>query len=364
MEFYRVRDYSDALFKRAYHKKAYLTLQKRIKNIAVYKSGGGLGDLVHSVPLFRSFKKMFPQAKIIYLGLYQRPTCDLIFRTIPYIDEYIHYESPKKKRDFKTYFSFLRRFFRKFDLIVDTQRKFLPSFYIWLLMPKHFLSINPLFSCWRFYYKRKVHITARLLSLTRILGFGEVNFGPEFNIPPESLSIAKKFLNDFEGPFISIIPGAGNPYKSWGEEKFALLSDNLSKMGYKTILIGNESEKKLLHKIKGKMTFEPIIPLLKDARFGEDPVYSLGILKFSSLTIGNDCGGLHLATLAECPVIGIYGPTNPLKSGPLGKNNVVLYKNLPCSPCKLKSCPIDRKCLKSITVNEVVETVRFILEKP
>ncbi|RKY29416.1 MAG: hypothetical protein DRP74_08870, partial [Candidatus Omnitrophota bacterium] len=73
MEFYKVKDYSRVSFKRAYRKKIYLRFGDRIKSIAIYKSGGGLGDLVQSIPLFRSFRQMFPQAKIFYLGLYQRP---------------------------------------------------------------------------------------------------------------------------------------------------------------------------------------------------------------------------------------------------------------------------------------------------
>ena len=133
MEFYKVRDYSQASFQRALSKKTYLRLRDKINSVAIYKSGGGLGDLVQGVTLFRSFKQMFPKAKIIYLGLYQRPRCDTLFRNIPYIDEYIEYIRPGKEKAFKEYFHFLKKYSGKFDLIVDAQSKFAPSFYLWLL---------------------------------------------------------------------------------------------------------------------------------------------------------------------------------------------------------------------------------------
>ena len=66
MKFYTVKDYPPSAFTRVYRKKTYLNLQDRVKSIAIYKSGGGLGDLVQSVPLFRAFRQMFTRAKIFY----------------------------------------------------------------------------------------------------------------------------------------------------------------------------------------------------------------------------------------------------------------------------------------------------------
>ena len=88
-ELYKIKDYSRATFKRFNPQRVYLKLRDKINTVAIYKSGGGLGDLVQCIPLFRSFRQMFPQAKIFYLGLYQRPRCDTLFENIPYIDEYI-----------------------------------------------------------------------------------------------------------------------------------------------------------------------------------------------------------------------------------------------------------------------------------
>ncbi len=363
MEFYKIKDYLPDSFASYYRKKAYLEIGNEVKTVAIYKSGGGLGDLVQSIPLFRSYGRMFPNAKITYLGLYQRPRCNTLFRSIPYINEYIEYVRPGRQRGLEEYSRFLKRYSRKFDLIVDTQSKFAPSFYVRLLKPRYFLSRNPLFSHWKFLLnpKKKVHILAKMLSLARILGFEEVDSSPVIEISQEYLSLAQSYLKGYSGRFISILPGAGHPYKMWPKEKFASLADKFYSLGYRAILVGAEAEKGLLLEVAGMMKNKPIIPLVDESRFGQDPVYSIGLFKSSVLTVGCDCGGLHLATLAGCPVIGIYGPTNPVKSGPLGKRNVVIYKGLNCSPCRMRQCEIKHRCLAEITPDEVIEAANFIL---
>ncbi|MFC1658185.1 glycosyltransferase family 9 protein [Candidatus Omnitrophota bacterium] len=366
MEFYQVKDYSANAFKRSYGRSAYLKLRGKIKSIAVYKSGGGLGDLVQSIPFFRSFRKMFPGVQITYIGLYQRPRCDTLFDNIPYIDEYIEYVRPGRERSFRQYYRFLKQFSGKFDLIVDTQPKFAPSFYLWLLKPKYFLSRNLFFSHWRIILNpgTKVHIAAKMLSLVRALGLKEIDLSPGIEMPEKYLSLAKEYMKAITGRLISILPGAGHPYKMWPKEKFASLGDRFYAMGYKVMLIGAESERELLLEVAGMMKNKPIIPLADEARFGQDPVYSIGLFKSSALTVGCDCGGLHLASLAGCPVIGIYGPTNPIKSGPLGEKNAVIYRGLGCSPCRLRDCKLLRRCLEEITPEEVIKAANLILGTP
>ena len=363
LQLYTIQDYNHAAFRKFYGNKTYLKLRGKIKTVAIYKSGGGLGDLAQSILLFRSFKQMFPQAKIIYLGLFQRPRCDTLFRNIPYIDEYVEYIRPGPQKTLREYFSFLKKNFRKFDLIVDVQSKFAPSFYLWLLRPRYFLSRNPFFSSWRFLVnpKMKVHVTAKMLALVRILGFEKIDLNPVIDISGEYLRFAQDYLKDYSGPFISILPGAGHPYKIWDKDKFAALADRFYSMGYQVILIGAEGERQLLLKIAQMMQNKPIIPQLEEPKFGQDPIYSIGLFKSSALAVGCDCGGLHLASLAGCPVVGIYGPTNPVKSGPLGQRNVVIYKGLSCSPCRMKQCEIEHRCLKDITPDELIEAARFIL---
>jgi ADP-heptose:LPS heptosyltransferase len=324
-----------------------------------------LGDLVVSIPLFRAFREAFPQAKIFYLGSIS-PQIREIFKSIPFLDGDIFYQRPHRTQGLSTYFRLRRNYKNKFDLLIDTQRRWATSFGLWLLKPKYMVSACRGFflSTWNFPLpKVKPHISAQMVVLARILGIAVENFEATIKIPPEYDSVAKEYLNRFSGRFIAIIPGAGIRFKCWPTQKFAHLADQLISQGFNVVLIGSIKELDLLNEIKAMMKQWPLIPVRDDQRFGLELLYSAAILKECLLAVGNDCGGLHLATAVGCPVIAIYGPTNPIKSGPMGNRNIVIYKNFACSPCRLKcNRKIEKECLEAISTEEVMKAIEFILK--
>ena len=76
-----------------------------------------------------------------------------------------------------------------------------------------------------------------------------------------------------------------------------------------------------------------------------------------------DTGPLHLACALNTAVVGIYGPTCPVRNGPWGENDEVVVHALPCSSCYKRICPADNACM-DITVDEVFAAVTQRLEKP
>ncbi len=68
-----------------------------------------------------------------------------------------------------------------------------------------------------------------------------------------------------------------------------------------------------------------------------------------------------MASALKVPVVAIFGSSNPEATSPFGEGNVVIRKDMPCSPCLKKECPNDYLCLKLITVDEVYEHARAIL---
>jgi ADP-heptose:LPS heptosyltransferase len=82
-----------------------------------------------------------------------------------------------------------------------------------------------------------------------------------------------------------------------------------------------------------------------------------------ALLLTNDTGTMHLATLLGVPVVAIFGSTEPRLTGPLGTGHEVIRHQVECSPCFLRECPIDFRCMKAVTVDEVVESVSSRLEK-
>jgi ADP-heptose:LPS heptosyltransferase len=72
---------------------------------------------------------------------------------------------------------------------------------------------------------------------------------------------------------------------------------------------------------------------------------------------------MHLAASVGTPTVAIFGSTEPALTGPLGTGHRVLRHHVPCSPCFLRDCPIDLRCMKSISVDEVVRTIFQMLDR-
>ena len=79
------------------------------------------------------------------------------------------------------------------------------------------------------------------------------------------------------------------------------------------------------------------------------------------LLLTNDTGTMHLAALLGIPVVAIFGSTEPRLTGPLGNGHIILRHHVECSPCFLRECPIDFRCMKAVSVEEVADAVLSIL---
>jgi ADP-heptose:LPS heptosyltransferase len=86
-------------------------------------------------------------------------------------------------------------------------------------------------------------------------------------------------------------------------------------------------------------------------------------LRQCRLLLTNDTGTMHLAALLGVPVVAIFGSTEPRLTGPLGDSHIILRHHVECSPCFLRECPIDFRCMKAVSTQEVADAVLSILEK-
>jgi lipopolysaccharide heptosyltransferase II len=95
----------------------------------------------------------------------------------------------------------------------------------------------------------------------------------------------------------------------------------------------------------GRTTLDQLIDELRECR----------------LLLTNDTGTMHLAALLGIPVVAIFGSTEPRLTGPLGNGHIVLRHHVECSPCFLRECPIDFRCMKAVSVEEVADAVLSIV---
>jgi heptosyltransferase-2 len=89
----------------------------------------------------------------------------------------------------------------------------------------------------------------------------------------------------------------------------------------------------------------------------------VGLTERCRAFVSNDSGAMHVAAAVGCPVTAIFGPTDERSTRPVG-DQVVLTAPVFCRPCMLRDCPIDHRCMKRITVDQVFAAVSAALERP
>ena len=87
------------------------------------------------------------------------------------------------------------------------------------------------------------------------------------------------------------------------------------------------------------------------------------IIKKCKVFITPDSAPMHVASAMGTPFIALFGPTDPLRHLAPSKDHMVIKKNLKCIPCYSANCLKGFKCMKNITVDEVFEATRILVEK-
>ena len=155
-------------------------------------------------------------------------------------------------------------------------------------------------------------------------------------------------------PIIGLCPGAEyGPAKRWLPERFAEV--------VRTVCERTAAE----WKVFGVETDRPVADAIISAAavpctdlVGKTTLAQLmDELRTCDLLLTNDTGTMHLAALLGVPTVSIFGSTEPTLTGPLGPHHRVLRHHVACSPCFLRECPIDFRCMTAIGVPEVVEAV-------
>ena len=153
----------------------------------------------------------------------------------------------------------------------------------------------------------------------------------------------------------AIAPGASyGAAKCWPPEKFAALADRLiSQCDADVIFFGTSAEKEITARILSDMKCRAI------SLAGETSMRDLAAL-FSacSIFIGNDSGAMHVAAAAGIPVVGIFGPTDPEGTSPLTAQFTLVREAASCSPCFLRRCPVDHRCMTRISAESVFLAAR------
>ncbi len=80
------------------------------------------------------------------------------------------------------------------------------------------------------------------------------------------------------------------------------------------------------------------------------------------LFLTNDSGGMHIASAAGVPTAVVFGPTDEMATGPAGSGNAIIRHPVECSPCHLRECPIDHRCMTRVSAEFMAESALELLK--
>ncbi len=165
-----------------------------------------------------------------------------------------------------------------------------------------------------------------------------------------------------DGPrvLVGLHPGASfGPSKRWLLDRFAALADRLMGALHADVLIfGSAAEKPLAEEIARGMKCAPVLLA------GETTLRQLmALLAQCRLVVTNDSGPMHLAAALGLPLMAIFGSTDERATGPLGPRARVVKCQVDCSPCGLRECPIDFRCMTGVTVDTVHRTALELVKE-
>src|SRR6185437_14656407 len=313
------------------------------------RSSNWLGDAVMSVPALRAIKNGRPDARVTVAAPVNIAP---MWKLVPEVDTII----PLPNDSLLPVISLLKRQ-RPFDVAILFPNSLRVALESWL-------SGIPLRVGYRGHSRswlvnqivgepRKPgppeHHSLRFLRIAR--GCGAETSNIEVPKPNQTSNIKHQTL-------IGLCPGAEyGPAKRWLPERFAEAAAKITaQSSAKWILFGTKNDAAIGEQIAAAMGDHCV------NRIGQTTLDQLiAELQQCRLLITNDTGTMHLAALLGVPVVAIFGSTEPRLTGPLGNGHIVLRHHVECSPCFLRECPIDFRCMKAVSVQETVDAVLSIL---
>jgi len=151
---------------------------------------------------------------------------------------------------------------------------------------------------------------------------------------------------------VAIAAGASyGSAKCWPPERFAEWANRFQGQNdCDVIIFGTSAETPVSDVIIERVKSKPI-DLTGKTTIGELP----GLLSQCHLFLGNDSGAMHVAAAVGLPVVAVFGPTDPLGTAPVTPRCSIVQDKPYCSPCFLRRCPTDHRCMKRVSL-EMVET--------
>lgn len=347
----------------------------------------GIGDVIFSTPLIQNLKDSFPNADIFYLCnrkaspvLENHPFIKKIF--IYDRDEFVAEQKKSFFKGIKKYWQFISQIRReKIDCAIDLSLNTPFGFFALLGGIKRRCGLD--YKNRSFFLKKKIkiegftvkHVADYYLDTLQLLDLPIKKCNFKVFVDPGNKKEAEEFLKEnnifADSLVVGIAPCGGDAFgrdnylRRWPPEYFAKLIDRLTQdLKAKVFVFAGPKE---------KQDIQGIIDLLKNQNnvfeFSHTTLKTtIALVDRCQLFISNDTGILRFAEGLDKKIVALYGPIDEKVYGPyFSQNNqaITLKKDMPCRPCynkfRLVTCKNDKECLKSISVDEVMEAVNKLL---
>ena len=242
---------------------------------------------------------------------------------------------------------------------------------------KALIAANPRSVPRKSQYSSSAHQSREYLHLGAALGANPEPLPAALFVTPQEVEVARqKFdLSAISGPIFGINPGAEyGPAKRWPVERYIAAAKEIQeKTKCAWIVFGGRNDTELAGQIQSALggkreSFSS--PSSNNSRLGEPAIFNvagrtslrelMSLMKLCRVFLTNDTGPMHVAAALGVPVVAIFGSTSPELTAPLAASESllkILRSDVPCSPCFLRECPIDFRCMNGISVEQVVEAV-------
>lgn len=338
------------------------------KNILIVKLSA-IGDVIHALPVAHVLKKQYPNIRITWVV--EKPAYDLLTNN-PDIDEIILFDKPKFKSVaglLTNGYTFARELrARKFDLTIDLQGLFKSAAISYLsgaskrLVYCNARELSHLVGQRICGAHEQGHIVDQYLDVAQHLGcsVNDVQF-PIHNTESEIkkiVAIANHAGLRLENPYIVLAPGTNWPSKCWPPSHFATLADLLYDQNVIPVIIGGPNDQRLAQEIIAHTKIPPV------DLTGKTSMKQLAyMIKKSQVFVGGDTGPMHLAVAVGTKVVALFGPTDPKRNGPYGKEHIVWVTPRECAGCWQRSCPKNLDCLALLSPQDIHGSIEQLLDR-
>jgi lipopolysaccharide heptosyltransferase II len=325
-----------------------------------------LGDIILSTAGIRAVREKFPHHKISFLV--GEESKDVLLKC-PYIDELLVADLKNKDKGLSGLLGIARVLRKKsFDLVIDLQNNRLSHLLSFLS-----LSIN------RYGYdnkklgfllnhrikdeKQRVSPVEHQFKMLKLLGIDLRDSRLELWPGKDEDEYADSLLNSHwlsEGQKIAGINLSASQRwltKSWPIQHIARLCDELGLRNIRVAITGTAEDAPAAEALSAMVKSQKIINLCGKTSVNELAAF----IRRCAVYISADSSPLHIAAAMDIPVIALFGPTDPARHMPPAKEQFIIRKELPCSPCYKPKCG-RKRCMNMITAQDVLAGVDKLLK--